>query len=73
MAFYMVELYRADDAFPYHSFTLVASSDDEARSEARAHAPVGRHDLAHFVVKTIRGKASKVIYDSRKDAHAHRT
>ena len=64
MVGYRVDLFRAGMISSYDSFTLVASGDDEAISEARIHAPIGRPDSNRFTVVKMRGKNSRVIFDS---------
>ena len=72
MAHYRIDRYRAGDLLPRDMFTIVASGNCEAISEARAYAPVGQPDLARFTVTAMRGKNSKIIFDSEEAKNAPR-
>ena len=70
MAGYRVDLFRSEQIMSYDSFTLVASGDDEAISEARIHAPIGRPDLERFTLVKMRGKNNEIIFDSSEAKNA---
>jgi len=70
MAGYRVDLFRSDQIRSYDSFTLVASSDEEAISEARTHAPTSRPDLGYFCLIKMSGKKEEIIFDSKEASNA---
>ncbi len=70
MVGYRVDLFRAKQFRPYHSFTLGASGDEQAISEARTLAPIGQQDLERFTLVKMSGKSSNVIFDSSETKNA---